>query len=155
MDLTIDNKVETKNKVDNEVSSFINELGKSLEKNADFQTTITNEIYEEIPLATKYKEQLQNIVDECMKDMSYERNFCYFDYDKKGNSYFLDYYSDGNIERVPITKEEMEESKLEKGMFFSWRDDGHIVESDGIKEGTKIDVESKLKELDRKIKNKR
>jgi hypothetical protein len=154
MDLTIDNKVETKNKIDNEVNSFINELGKSLEKNIDFQTTITNEIYNEIPLATKYKEQLQNIVDECMKDMSYEDDFFYFDYDKKGKTYYLDYYSDGDLNRIEMTKEDVKGSNLEEGWFYDWYDDEQIVEANSsIKEGIKIDVESKLKELDRKIKN--
>ena len=48
MNLTIDNKLESKSVINNEVDSFIKELGKSLEKNQDFQSTIESEVLREI-----------------------------------------------------------------------------------------------------------
>ena len=122
MNLTIDNKLESKSVINNEVDSFIKELDKSLKKNQDCQTTIESEVLRDIPLATKYKNQIEDVINKCFEDMSYEKDFFYFDYDKKENKYYLDYYSDGKIERIEIPEQEIEESKLEKGWFYAWYD---------------------------------
>jgi hypothetical protein len=149
MDLTVDNKIENKNKVDNEINSFINELGKSLEKNTDFQTTFANEVFDEMPLAKKYKNQLEDIINKCFEEMSYEDDFFYFDYDSKGETYYLDYYSDGVITREEIPENEVKDSNLEKGWFYDWYDDDRIVEANSsIKEGIKISIDSELDLLD-------
>jgi hypothetical protein len=148
MDLTIDNKIENKNKVDNEINSFINELGKSLEKNADFQTTLANEIFNDVPLATKYKNKLEEVINKCLEEMSYEREFFYFDYDKKGKTYYLDHYSDGDVNRIEMTKEDVKGSNLEEGWFYAWYDKEQIVEANSIKDGIKSNVEFELDMLD-------
>ena len=144
MNLTIDNKLESKSVINNEVDSFIKELGKSLEKNQDFQKTIESEVLRDIPLATKYKNQIEDIINKYFEEMSYEQDFFYFDYDKKENKYYLDYYSDGKIERIEIPEQEIEESKLEKGWFYAWYDNEQIVEANSIKEGIKSNIETEL-----------
>ena len=144
MNLTIDNKLESKSVINNEVDSFIKELGKSLEKNQDFQSTIESEVLRDIPLATKYKNQIEDIINKYFEEMSYEQDFFYFDYDKKENKYYLDYYSDGKIERIEIPEQEIEESKLEKGWFYAWYDNEQIVEANSIKEGIKSNIETDL-----------
>ena len=80
--------------------------------------------------------------------MSYEKDFFYFDYDKKENKYYLDYYSDGKIERIEIPEQEIEESKLEKGWFYAWYDNEQIVEANSIKEGIKSNIETELEDID-------
>ena len=148
MDLIIDNKLENKSNINNEINSFINELQNSLEKDNNFQTTLTNEFYNTIPLASKYKNELENIIDDCMKNMSYDREFFYFDYDKKDNIYYLDYYSDGKIERIEMTKQDIEDSQLEKGWFYAWYNEEQIVEANSLKEGIKSNVELELDTLE-------
>ena len=148
MNLTIDNKLESKSVINNEVDSFIKELGKSLEKNQDFQSTIESEVLRDIPLATKYKNQIEDVINKCFEDMSYEKDFFYFDYDKKENKYYLDYYSEGKIERIEIPEQEIEESKLEKGWFYAWYDNEQIVEANYMKEGIKSDIETELEDID-------
>ena len=144
MNLTSDNKLESKSEINNEVDSFIKELDKSLEKNQDFQSTIESEVLRDIPLATKYKNQIEDVINKCFEEMSYEKDFFYFDYDKKENKYYLDYYSDGKIERIEIPEQEIEESKLEKGWFYAWYDNEQIVEANSIKEGIKRNIETEL-----------
>ena len=148
MNLTIDNKLESKSVINNEVDSFIKELGKSLEKNQDFQSTIESEVLRDIPLATKYKNQIEDIINKYFEEMSYEQDFFYFDYDKKENKYYLDYYSEGKIERIEIPEQEIEESKLEKGWFYAWYDNEQIVEANYMKEGIKSDIETELEDID-------
>ena len=144
MNLTIDNKLESKSGINNEVDSFIKELDKSLEKNQDFQSTIESEVLRDIPLATKYKNQIEDVIKKYFEEMSYEQDFFYFDYDKKENKYYLDYYSEGKIERIEIPEQEIEESKLEKGWFYAWYDNEQIVEANSIKEGIKSNIETEL-----------
>ena len=148
MNLTVDNKLENKSAINSEVDSFIKELDKSLKKNQDFQTTIESEVLRDIPLATKYKNQIEDVINKCFEDMSYEKDFFYFDYDKKENKYYLDYYSEGKIERIEIPEQEIEESKLEKGWFYAWYDNEQIVEANYMKEGIKSDIETKLEDID-------
>ena len=66
MDLAIENEVTTKNKANDEIKLFINELSKTLEenRNIDFETTFENEIYNDIPLASKYKDQFKDIINQ-------------------------------------------------------------------------------------------
>ena len=147
MELTIDNKIDNNTKIDNEVNLFIKELNKALGEK-EFSTTIEKEFYNEMPLATKYKNELENIVDDCMINMSYEKEFFYFDYDEKEDLYYLDYYSDGQVERTEIPKQGIKESKLERGWFYAWYDKEQIVEANSIKEGIKSNVELELDTLE-------
>lgn len=82
IDLGIDNEINQNNETKDEIGEFIKELQNSLTKE-EFTTTLNMEILNEITLATKYKEQLDDIVNKYMEELSYEYDFLYFDYDKK------------------------------------------------------------------------
>ena len=62
--------------------------------------------------------------------------------------YYLDYYSDGQVERIEIPKQDIKESKLERGWFYAWYDKEQIVEANSIKEGIKSNVELELDTLE-------
>ena len=148
MDLTIDNEI-TKNIIANdEASNFMKELTNTLEKSNSFVPNLYNEVFNEIPLASKYENELNSILDECLEEQSYEKEFFYFDYDKNRKSYYLDHYYDGNIERTILSKKEAKGTKYQIGMFYAEYDEEHLVEADYLKDGIKIDVESKLELLD-------
>lgn len=53
------------------------ELSNALDKkqNKIFKKTICNEIYNEIPLANTYKNQIEKLVDKYMTEMAYDRDF--------------------------------------------------------------------------------
>lgn len=157
MDLAIENEVTTKNKANDEIKLFINELSKTLEenRNIDFETTFENEIYNDIPLASKYKDQLKDIINQSFEKMSYDKAFFYFDYDKIENKYYLDYYNEGDITRTEFTKKEYKELGMKIGTF--WRPYGKngLREADYMGEGIKIDIESELDIMDFNNKNSR
>ena len=82
IDLDIDNEINQNNQTKDEIGEFVKELQNSLTKE-NFTTTLNMEILSEMTLATKYKEQLDEIVNKCMEELSYEYDFFYNDYDKK------------------------------------------------------------------------
>ena len=148
MDLTINNEI-AKNNItnDNEIEDFMKELANTLEKGNSIVPNLYNEVSKEIPLASKYKNELNSIIDECLEEQSYEKEFFYFDYDKNGKSYYLDHYYDGNIDRTILSKQEAKGTKYKVGMFYAEYDENYLVEADDLKDGIKIDVESKLESL--------
>lgn len=144
MELSINNKLENKNETNNEVNSFLNELKESLEKNNKFSTSIANEICKENPLAIKYKEQLEEIINKCFEEMSYEKDFCYFDYDPKEKIYYLDHYTKGDVYRTEYT-----ENELGVGSFWRpYENSNRIVEAPYMGDGIKSNVESELFSID-------
>ena len=87
MDRTLDLE-NNKSNENTEITDFINELdtflkNENLELNKENFNTLYKEIYNEIPLASTYRNELKNIVDECMDKLSYDRDFIYFNYDKQ------------------------------------------------------------------------
>lgn len=62
IDLGIDNEINQNSETKDEIGEFIKELQNSLTKE-EFTTTLNMEILNEITLATKYKEQLDDIVN--------------------------------------------------------------------------------------------
>ena len=148
MNLTLENEIGKNNTKNNEVENFIQELQNTLEKDNANVYNFYNEIYQELPLASKFKEQLADIILGCMKDMSYEKDFYYFDYDRQKKEYYLEYYCDGEIERFPLTEKEVKNSVFEVGTFWRPFGDGMAREADYMGEGIKSNVEYELDMLD-------
>lgn len=67
IDLGIDNEINQNNETKDEIGEFVKELQNSLTKE-EFTTTLNMEILNEITLATKYKEQLDDIVNKYMEE---------------------------------------------------------------------------------------
>lgn len=154
MDLNITNEISDKKQNNNEVADFINDLNTALnKKNTLNNNNLFNEILEEVELASKYKSKLQSAINKCLKDMSYERDFYYFDYDTRTQKYFLDYYCEGQRERFDLSNEEIKEYQKYGNTFYepSERKTGHMIESDNLKDWMKYEVQSNLLNLD--IKN--
>ena len=157
MDLILDNEISKNKTVDTDVNSFVKELKNSLtkeelnntlEKEKPFDTVIANKIYSENSIAVKYKDQLEDIIEECFENMSYEKDFYYFDYDKENDVYYLDEYSKGEITRTEYTKEEFEDSVYTLGSFWRPYGDTGVVEAKYMGDGITLDVNSELDMLD-------
>ena len=154
MELEINNKIGNKT-TDKEVTNFINELNDALEKELTTNSNLYNEIMKNVELAPKYQKDLQSTIDKCLKELSYEKDFFYFDYNKGTKKYSLRYYWNGeNIECDNITKKDIERYKNAKVTFYVPIDEeGTIMESDELKDWIKCEVESALVDID--IKNRK
>lgn len=111
------------------------------------------EILNEITLATKYKEQLDDIVNKYMEELSYEYDFLYFDYDKKEESYYFDLYLDGERTREYLSKDDAKGMESKNGTLWRIQDEDSIFESEDLKDNIKINVECEIDMLDWKSKN--
>lgn len=152
MDLILNNKIDKDNTVNNQVEDFIKELQNSLTKESYNTETLNNEILAESDLAIKYEDVLNDIVEKNMKELSYECNFVYFDYDQKENSYFFDIYSEGNVTREYLSSEEAKEMQYTKGTFWRIWNEDNIIESDDLKNNIKFNTEYDLQSLESKRK---
>lgn len=152
IDLDIDNEINQNNKTKDEIGEFVKELQNSLTKE-NFTTTLNMEILSEMTLATKYKEQLDEIVNKCMEELSYEYNFIYFDYDKKEESYYFDLYFEGEKTREYLSKDDVKGMESKNGAIWKIWDEDSILESEGLKDNIKINVEYEIDKLDWKSKN--
>lgn len=154
IDLGIDNEINQNNETKDEIGEFIKELQNSLTKE-EFTTTLNMEILNEITLATKYKEQLDDIVNKYMEELSYEYDFLYFDYDKKEESYYFDLYLDGERTREYLSKDDAKGMKSKNGTLWRIWDEDSIFESEDLKDNIKINVECEIDMLDWKSKNRK
>lgn len=152
IDLGIDNEINQNNETKDEIGEFVKELQNSLTKE-EFTTTLNMEILNEITLATKYKEQLDDIVNKYMEELSYEYDFLYFDYDKKEESYYFDLYLDGERTREYLSKDDAKGMESKNGTLWRIWDEDSIFESDDLKDNIKINVECEIDMLDWKSKN--
>ena len=152
MDLILNNKIDKDNTVNNQVEDFIKELQNSLAKESYNTETLNNEILAESDLAIKYENELNDIVEKNMKELSHECNFVYFDYDQKENSYFFDIYSEGNVTREYLSSEEAKEMQYTKGTFWRIWNEDNIIESDDLKDNIKFNTEYDLQSLESKRK---
>ena len=152
IDLGIDNEINQNNETKDEIGAFIKELQNSLTKE-EFTTTLNMEILNEITLATKYKEQLDDIVNKYMEELSYEYDFLYFDYDKKEESYYFDLYLDGERTREYLSKDDAKGMESKNGTLWRIWDEDSIFESEDLKDNIKINVECEIDMLDWKSKN--
>lgn len=152
IDLGIDNEINQNNETKDEIGEFVKELQNSLTKE-EFTTTLNMEILNEITLATKYKEQLDDIVNKYMEELSYEYDFLYFDYDKKEESYYFDLYLDGKRTREYLSKDDAKGMESKNGTLWHIWDEDSIFESEDLKDNIKINVECEIDMLDWKSKN--
>jgi hypothetical protein len=81
-------------------------------------------------------------------DISYESDFYYFDYDKEKQEYYLDYYSNGEVERFPATEEDIKDTTFTIGTFWSPFGEDEVMLADYIKEGLKSIATIELNSLD-------
>lgn len=151
MELEINNKIGNKT-IDKEVTNFINELNDALEKKQELNinSNLYNEILEDVELASKYKSRLQSIIDKCLEDLSYERDFCYFDYNKRTQKYCLKYYwQGGHTICDKLTQKDIERFKKKGFTFYEPIDEeGTIMASDSLKDWMKCEVRSALLDID-------
>lgn len=150
MEIEIGRKTNIEKNNNTEIESFINELKAELDKNEpDFiPDVIYKEELSENSLALKYKNQLNDIITKCTEDLSYEREFYYFDYDSRKKEYYLEYYCDGEIERFPVSKEDMKGNSFTKGTFWKPISEDEVMLADFIKDGIKVRVDYALNRLD-------
>ena len=155
MELNLNNEIDNKQCQDSELTEFMSELNSVLEREQELKSngTLYNEIFKDVELAQKYVNELQDIIDKCLNNLSYERDFFYFDYDRETKEYNLKYYWNGeNVECDNLTKEDIERYKKAGFTFYEPIDEeGTIVESDSLKDWMKYEVQSALLDLD--IKN--
>ena len=153
MDILLNNEINTSTKGEsNSISEFMNELQKALD-NPKNEITINedfyNEIYNELELATKYKDKLEDIIKDSMLEYSYDTEFLYVNYDEKSDKYYVDYY-DGDITRINVTKKELQDANHKIGSFYVPILDGDFLEEvDYVKTSIKNNVKSKLEDLEK------
>lgn len=153
MDILLNNEINTRTKGEsNSISEFMNELQKALD-NPKNEITINedfyNEIFNELELATKYKDKLEDIIKDSMLEYSYDTEFLYVNYDEKSDKYYVDYY-DGDITRINVTKKELQDANHKIGSFYVPILDGDFLEEvDYVKTSIKNNVKSKLEDLEK------
>lgn len=153
MDILLNNEINTRTKGEsNSISEFMNELQKALD-NPKNEITINedfyNEIYNELELATKHKDKLEDIIKDSMLEYSYDTEFLYVNYDEKSDKYYVDYY-DGDITRINVTKKELQDANHKIGSFYVPILDGDFLEEvDYVKTSIKNNVKSKLEDLEK------
>lgn len=158
MDILLNNELNIRTKdIDNNVSEFMNELKNALENpknDVSIDKNFYNEVYNELELAPKYKENLEDIIKDSMLEYSYDTEFLYVNYDEKNDKYYVDYY-DGDVTRINVTKQELQEANHKIGAFYVPILDGEFLEEvDYVKDSIKKNVQSKLEDLE-KINKKR
>ena len=157
MDLTLNNKIINDTHTNNEIENFITGLKKSLDmpKINTVNDIITNEVCKEMELALKHKNKLDNIINKAFDIESYNYEFFCLNYDNTNDSYFLNHYYDGEIDKIEMTDQEIKEFQNtggKVGQFYKLYDENHLVEADYVKDSIKINVNSLLNELE--LKNK-
>lgn len=152
MDILLNNEINTRTKeVDNGINDFINELQNSLENpksKISIDRNFYDEIYNELELAPKYKNRLEDIIKNSMLEYSYDTEFLYVNYDEKDNKYYIDYY-DGDVTRINVTQKELQEANHKVGAFYVPILDGEYLEEvDYVKDSIKESVKYKLEDLE-------
>ena len=152
MDILLNNEINTRTKeVDNGINDFINELRNSLENpksKISIDRNFYDEIYNELELAPKYKNRLEDIIKNSMLEYSYDTEFLYVNYDEKDNKYYIDYY-DGDVTRINVTQKELQEANHKVGAFYVPILDGECLEEvDYVKDSIKESVKYKLEDLE-------
>ena len=87
MNILLNNEISTRTKdASNSISEFMKELQNSLDNPINKVTvdkSLYNEIYNDLELAPKYKNQLEEIIKDSMLEYSYDTEFLYVNYDEK------------------------------------------------------------------------
>lgn len=155
MDLQL-NLENNKKITDKETELFIKELQEYLESNSKMMEKVSidnnfyNEIYNSLEFAPKYEDKLEDIIKECMLEHSKFDDFIYINYDKMKKGYYIDYYIDGNVQRIKSTKKEIENDGYKLGEFYHLPDDnkGKLELAEPTKNGLKLEISVKLDKLD-------
>lgn len=152
MDILLNNEINARNKeVDNSINEFINELRNSLENpksKISIDRNFYDEIYNELELAPKYQNRLEDIIKDSMLEYSYDTEFLHVNYDEKDNKYYIDYY-DGDVTRTNVTQKELQEANHKVGAFYVPILDGEYLEEvDYVKDSIKESVKNKLEDLE-------
>lgn len=152
MDILLNNEINTRTKeIDNGINDFINELRNSLENpksKISMDRNFYDEIYNELELAPKYKDRLEDIIKDSMLEYSYDTEFLYVNHDEKDNKYYIDYY-DGEVTRINVTQKELQEANHKVGAFYVPILDGEYLEEvDYVKDSIKESVKYKLEDLE-------
>lgn len=152
MDILLNNEINARNKeADNSINDFINELRNSLENpksKISIDRNFYDEIYNELELAPKYQNRLEDIIKDSMLEYSYDTEFLHVNYDEKDNKYYIDYY-DGDVTRTNVTQKELQEANHKVGAFYVPILDGEYLEEvDYVKDSIKESVKYKLEDLE-------
>lgn len=152
MDRLLNNEINTRTKeVDTIINDFINELRNSLENSKSkisIDKNFYDEIYNELELAPKYQNRLEDIIKDSMLEYSYDTEFLHVNYDEKDNKYYIDYY-DGDVTRTNVTQKELQEANHKVGAFYVPILDGEYLEEvDYVKDSIKESVKNKLEDLE-------
>ena len=152
MELNINNEITNNKQEYTEITNFINELSSTLEKKQELKSnnSLYNDILENVELAPKFRNMLQSVIDKCLEDLSYERDFCYFDYNKRTQKYCLKYYwQGGHTICDKLTQKDIERFKKKGFTFYEPIDEeGTIMASDSLKDWMKCEVRSALLDID-------
>lgn len=156
MDILLNQEINTRTKdKDNSINEFMKELQNSLDNPKNKITvdrSLYNEIYNDLELAPKYKNQLEEIIKDCMLEYSYDTEFLYVNYDEKSNKYYVDYY-DGDVTKINVTKKELQDANYKVGAFYVPLDEDFLEEVDYVKDSIKESVKYKLEQLEKRGKN--
>ena len=160
MDRNID-IISSRSNENKEVTEFLNELKnsinneeiKNIKSKGILYKNLCDEILEETALAQKYRVKLNKIVNECMKNESYESDFIYINYDNSKNAFTMNYYNDGKIEKTELTPKDIKDYNYKVGMTYEIGEDDTMVEAKYLKDSIKIDVNSALNSLERENRN--
>ena len=156
MDILLNQEINTRTKdKDNSINEFMKELQNSLDNPKNKITvdrSLYNEIYNDLELAPKYKNQLEEIIKDSMLEYSYDTEFLYVNYDEKSNKYYVDYY-DGDVTKINVTKKELQDANHKVGAFYVPLDEDFLEEVDYVKDSIKESVKYKLKQLEKRGKN--
>lgn len=152
MDRLLNNEINTRTKeVDNSINDFINELRNSLENpksKISIDKNFYDEIYNELELAPKYQNRLEDIIKDSMLEYSYDTEFLHVNYGEKDNKYYIDYY-DGDVTKTNVTQKELQEANHKVGAFYVPILDGEYLEEvDYVKDSIKESVKNKLEDLE-------
>lgn len=143
----MNNEISKTGTLNNEVESFINELKNALEMENSRTPTLYNEMIKDFSLPSKYQNEVTTIISESMNNLSYDENFLYFDYDKNEKTYYLDYYSEGDITRIKMTPEDIKDTHFKEGTFWAKYDEDNIVEATYLKDYVKNNVEAEMESI--------
>lgn len=154
MDRLLNNEINTRTKeIDNGINDFINELQNALENpksKISIDKSLYDEIYNELELAPKYQNRLEDIIKHSMLEYSYDTEFLHVNYDEKDNKYYIDYY-DGDVTRINVTEKELKDANHKIGAFYVPILDGdYLEEVDYVKDSIKEIVKYKLEDLEEK-----
>lgn len=152
MDRILNNEISTRSKeINKDINKFIEELQNALndpKNRITIDKSFYNEVFSDIELAPKYKNQIEDIIKRCMLDCSYNTDFIYVNYDEKTKKYYMDIY-DGDVTKVNVNKEDLEESNIKVGNFYYQMNNfNYFEEYKNLKGQLKKQIEIELKKLE-------